>query len=131
MKKLLLACAAGACMLAVPVAGMAAEEVLRAETVIEAQTPTEGSPESLKDEFADQEKHNLTRIVRETEYKGIPVVVLDQTETEDGFGHISVDKATELGREILRLCPSGSRCTLNAIITNGTLTRIYSIQKLQ
>ena len=82
-----------------------------------------------RDEFARVDRSTLTRVVRETQHQGIDVVVLEEPAEDDGYGYISVDKATELGRELARLCPDGTRCTIDAIVTNGTLTRIFNIQR--
>ncbi len=114
------------CCLAVP-AGVFADEVLQSETLVEGEGGT--APAQKQDEFEKLERSTLTRVVRERQYKGIDVVVLEEPAESDGFGHISVDKDTELGRELVRLCPDGTLCTINAIITNGTLTRIYSIRQ--
>lgn len=110
---------------------MSAEQsgVMRAEGVIE--KATEGGPEKPVDEFADERKVTLTRKVTESDYKGIGVVNLEIPEAGDGFDQISVDKATELGRELLKICPDGSTCRINGIIVNGTFTRIYSIQRVK
>ena len=89
------------------------------------------APPENRDEFADERKTTLTRQITEEVIQGIECVSLEVPAAGDGFDRISVDKATELGREILKICPNGSTCRINAVITNGTFTRIYSIQNVK
>ena len=85
-----------------------------------------------QDEFADRNKIILTRRIREADYNGIPVVILEiPSAAGDGFDEISVDKATELARTILRICQDGSICRLAVVMEGNTLARIYSVRPVR